>query len=193
MKKWNDTHTAMLRELYPVETLERTAEIIGFSRTTVKEKAKRFGIYKGMKPEWLEKAAIIRNNFESHSYSELAGLAETSKTTVARIVSALGLKRTKKENKGIRSRVRQSLIKREKRRVIFGFEPITRIKVVTNRTKIRLRAELKSAGYIVGRAANILYFTSEESRNENKEQKAAMHGLRFAPWPCDEEPLANVI
>lgn len=193
MKKWNERHTAMLRELYPVETLERTAELIGFSRATVRQKAARLGIEKAMRPEWLDKADVIRNNFDSHSYSELAAMVGSSKTTVVRIASALGLKRTRKTNSGIRSRVRKAMVSREKRRVIFGLDPITRIKVVTNRTKIRLRAELKSAGYIVARAANTLYFRSEEDRNMRKEQKASRHGLRFAPWPCGEESLANAI
>lgn len=193
MKKWNDRHTAMLRELYPVETLERTAEIIGFSRATVRQKAMRFGIEKAMRPEWLDKADVIRNNFGSHSYSELADMIGSSKTTVVRIATALGLKRTRKTNSGIRSRVRRELVRREKRRVIFGLDPVTRIKVVTNRARIRLRAEMKSAGYIVQRAANILYFRSEDDRNLRKEQKASRHGLRFAPWPQEEESLANAI
>ncbi len=193
MKKWNERHTAMLRELYPVETLERTAELIGFSRATVRQKAMRFGIEKAMRPEWLDKADVIRNNFDSHSYSELADMVGSSRTTVARIAAALGLKRTRKTNSGIRSRVRRELVRREKRRVIFGLDPVTRIKVVTNRARIRLRAEMKSAGYIVERAANILYFRSEDDRNMRKEQKASRHGLRFAPWPQEEESLANAI
>lgn len=193
MKTWNDTHTAMLRELYPVESLERTAELIGFSRTTIRQKAARYGIDKAMNPEWLEKADVIRNNFDSFSYSELAGMTGSSKTTVVRIASALGLKRTRKVNSGIRSRVRKAMVKREKRRIIFGLDPVTGIKVVTNRTKIRLRSELKAAGYIVERAANILYFKSEDGRNLRKEQKASRHGLRFAPWPYEEESLATAI
>lgn len=188
--KWTDEHTARLKELYPVETIERTAEILGFGCTTIKEKAREYGLSKGMNGEWLDKAAIIRNNFENHSYSELAQMAGVSKTTVARIVSQLGLKRTTSVNSGIRSRIRHNILKREKRRLIFGLDPLTGIKVVTNRAKIRFRAKLKSAGYIVERAANILYFTSEENRDTKKELAASKYGLRFAPWPHEELTVA---
>lgn len=192
-RQWTDSHTEMLRELYPVETIERTAEIIGFSRTTIKVKARKFGIVKGMNVEWLDKATVVRNNFDSHSFAEIADMIGATKTTVARIAGKLGLRRTRKENRHIRSRVRKDMVKREKRRVIFGFDPVTRIKVVTNRRRIRLRAELKAAGYIVERMANILYFKSEDCRDLNKENIASRHGLRFAPWPYEEEPLVNAI
>ena len=192
-KEWTDYHTGLLRELYPVETIERTAEIIGFSPTTIKGKARKYGLGKGMNVEWLDKAAIVRNNFDTHSYAEIGNMIGATKTTVARIAGKLGLRRTRQENRGIRSRVRHDMVKREKRRVIFGFDPVTRIKVVTNRTKIRLRSELKAAGYIVERAANILYFKSEDKRDEKKELKASQHGLRFAPWPYGEEQLATAI
>ena len=192
-RQWTYAHTEMLLELYPVETIERTAEIIGFSRTTIKVKARKFGIVKGMNVEWLDKATVVRNNFDSHSFAEFADMIGATKTTVARIAGKLGLRRTRKENRHIRSRVRKDMVKREKRRVIFGFDPVTRIKVVTNRRRIRLRAELKAAGYIVERMANILYFKSEDCRNLNKENIASRHGLRFAPWPYEEEPLVNAI
>lgn len=192
-KKWTDVHTEMLRELYPVETIERAAEIIGFGETTIKAKARKYGIVKGMNGDWLEKAAIVRNNFHTHSFAEIGDMIGATKTTVARIAGQLGLKRTRREDSSIRSRVRTAMVNREKRRVIFGFDPITRIKVVTNRTKIRLRSELKSAGYIVERAANILYFKSEDERDLRKEEEASRHGLRFAPWPYKEEQFANVI
>lgn len=191
-RQWTDTHTEMLRDLYPVETIERTAEIIGFCPTTIKVKARKYGIVKGMSVEWLDKAAIVRNHFDTHSFAEIGKKIGATKTTVARIARKLGLKRTRQDNKVVRSRVRKDIVKREKRRVIFGFDPITRIKVVTNRRRIRLRAELKAAGYIVERMANILYFKSEDCRNLNKENIASRHGLSFAPWPY-EESLVNAI
>lgn len=192
-KQWTEAHTDMLRELYPVETIGRTAELMGFCATTIKAKVRKYGLTKGMSGEWLERAAVVRNNFYTHSYAEIGKMIGATKTTVARIAKSLGLKRTRRENKGIRSRVRHDMVKREKRRVIFGLDPVTGIKVVTNRTKIRLRAELKAAGYIVERTANILYFKSESDRNMYKERKASMHGLRFAPWPHEEESLATAI
>lgn len=188
--RWTEEHTARLRDRYPVETIEKTAEILGFGCTTIKEKVREYGLSKGMNSDWLDKAAIIRNNFDNHSYSELAEMTGISKTSVARIAAELGLKRTSSDNTGIRSRVRHSMLKREKRRLIFGLDPLTGIKIVTNRKKIRLRAKLKSAGYIVERAANVLYFLSEECRDLKKETAAAKYGLRFAPWPNEKLIIA---
>ena len=108
-RQWTYAHTEMLLELYPVETIERTAEIIGFSRTTIKVKARKFGIVKGMNVEWLDKATVVRNNFDSHSFAEIADMIGATKTTVARIAGKLGLRRTRKENRHIRSRVRKDI------------------------------------------------------------------------------------
>ncbi len=90
-RQWTYAHTEMLLELYPVETIERTAEIIGFSRTTIKVKARKFGIVKGMNVEWLDKATVVRNNFDSHSFAEIADMIGATKTTVAELPGSWGL------------------------------------------------------------------------------------------------------
>ena len=66
--------------------------------------------------------------------------------------------------------------------MVFGLEPVTRVKVVSNRTKVRIRAQLKSKGYIVGEERDILYYTTEASRKTKLENRGRKHGLRF--YPC---------
>ena len=72
--------------------------------------------------------------------------------SVSRIAGQLGRKRSPAERHDITSRVRSDMIHRERRRVIFGLEPVTRIKVVSNRARVRLRSHLKRKGYTVGGA-----------------------------------------
>ena len=73
------------------------------------------------------------------------------------------------------------MIHRERRRVIFGLEPVTRIKVVSNRARVRLRSQLKRKGYTVGGERNTLYYEEGFKRSERQEMRGIKLGLRFLP------------
>ena len=148
--RWNDSLIAVLAETYPVETTAYTAALLGMSETAVKNKAKKLGIVKVAKSRWMERAEHIRSHFQDKSFSEMAKELGISKMSVSRIAVKLGLKRTKEEIYRVSSRVRGEMIRRERRRVIFGLSPATRIKVVSNRARVRLRSRLKGIGYVVG-------------------------------------------
>lgn len=180
---------AVLSELYPVETTAYTAGILGMSETAVKNKARELGIIKIAKSKWLVRAEHIRSHFQEKSFSEMGRELGITKTSVSRIATKLGLKRTKKEIGKVSSRIRGELIRRERRRVIFGLDPMTRIKVVSNRARVRLRSRMKGIGYIVGRERNILYYTVSLIRREHLEQRGVKLGLRFLPLPEDEVSL----
>lgn len=137
--RWNDRLIAVLAETYPVETTAYTAALLGMSETAVKNKAKKLGIVKVAKSRWMERAEHIRSHFQDKSFSEMAKELGISKMSVSRIAAKLGLKRTKEEIYRVSSRVRDEMIRRERRRVIFGLSPATRIKVVSNRARVRLR------------------------------------------------------
>lgn len=188
-EKWNERMIAVLSELYPVETTAYTAGILGMSETAVKNKARELGIIKIAKSKWLARAEHIRNHFQEKSFSEMGRELGITKTSVSRIATKLGLKRTKKEIGKVSSRIRGELIRRERRRVIFGLGPMTRIKVVSNRARVRLRSRMKGIGYIVGRERNILYYTVSLIRREHLEQRGVKLGLRFLPLPEDEVSL----
>lgn len=118
--RWNDSLIAVLAETYPVETTAYTAALLGMSETAVKNKAKKLGIVKVAKSRWMERAEHIRSHFQDKSFSEMAKELGISKMSVSRIAAKLGLKRTKEEIYRVSSRVRGEMIRRERRRVIFG-------------------------------------------------------------------------
>lgn len=194
MKKtiWTDDSIAYLKENYPYTTDTAIAQHLCVNRKTVSLKAKELGLEKGIRPEWLDLAERVRELHGSHSNAEIAAIAGISSRSVSRIVAVLGLRRTKKEEQSIRSRIRQDIMKREKRRVIFGLPPITRIKVVTNKPRIKMRHSLKKAGYLVIRGQNVMYYHPDMERNHSREDIGRKLGLRFEPWDnCNNKLCVN--
>lgn len=192
-KRWTAEMLAALAELYPVETTAYTAEVLGMSETAVKNKARQMGIVKIAKSKWLARAEHIRRHFREKSFSEMGRELGITKVSVSRIAARLGMKRTKTEKSRVSSRVRGELIRKERVRVIFGLDPVTRIKVVSNRARVRLRSRMKGFGYIVGEERNILYYTVSQTRKEHLEQRGCKLGLRFLPFPGDEMTLLTAV
>lgn len=194
MKKtiWTDDSIAYLKENYPYTTDTAIAQHLCVNRKTVSLKAKELGLEKGIRPEWLDLAERVRELHNSHSNAEIAAITGISSRSVSRIVAVLGLRRTKKEEQSIRSRIRQDIMKREKRRVIFGLPPITRIKVVTNKPRIKMRHSLKKAGYLVIRGQNVMYYHPDMERDHSREDIGRKLGLRFEPWDnCNNKLCVN--
>lgn len=185
---WTDERLNMLSELYPVETTAYTATVLGLGETTVKNKARDLGIGKIAKTLWMERAEYIRNHFHDCSFAEMADKLGISKMSVSRIATQLNLRRTKKETYRVSSRVRKDLIRRERRHVVFGLEPVTNIKVVSNRARVRLRAKLKAKGYVVSGDNRILYYTNDQRRYERREKRGIELGLSFLPLPVSGQP-----
>ena len=184
--KWTKEMIDCLCELFPVESTAYTASVLGVSEGTVKKKASELGLTKYVKSKWLERAEYIRRHFNEQSFAEIGNALGISKWGVARIAAELGLKRNRAVNSSVASRVRVDTIKRERRRILFGLSPITRLKVVCNRPRIRLRSRMKSKGYIVSRGENTIYYTSDVIRNESQEQRGRALGLRILPLPIIE-------
>ena len=106
-----------------------------------------------------------------------------SRTTVSRMARKLELSRSKEMGYAMSSRVRREMVRRERRRAIFGLDPLTRLKVISHRAKVRIRSRLKAKGYITGVHRNILYFTEATCRKARLEAKAARLGLAFSLFP----------
>ena len=191
--RWDERKTALLAETYPVETTAYTAGVVGMSETAVKNKARKMGIVKVAKSGWLEGAEHIKSHFHEKSFSEMGRELGISKMSVSRIAAKLGLRRTKEQVYKVSSRIRCEMIRRERRRVIFGLDPVTRIKVVSNRARVRLRSRLKGIGYIVSEERNILYYTVSLVRKEHLEHRGTKLGLRFLPFPQDTTTLFTAI
>ena len=165
-----------LAELYPVETTAHTAYMLQIGVTAVKEKARELGLEKLAKSRWLERAGHISRHFDNRSYAEMAGDLGVSRTTVSRMARKLGLSRSKAKGYAMSSRVRNELVRRERRRAVFGLDPLTRLKVISHRAKVRIRSRLKANGYITGVHRNILYFTEATCRKARLEAKATRLG-----------------
>ena len=191
--KWTEEKLAVLTQLFPIESTKHTAAILQMSMTAVKGKAKELGLEKETKSCLAERAEYVRSHFQHSSLSEMAKKLNISRTTVMRIIEKLGLKRTKKHTSGYSTRIRAEIIRRERRHVLFGLAPITRIKVVSNRSRIQLRAKLKSIGYIVSRASNTLYYTEDMERRCNLEDSGIKQGLRFLPFSGEEALVLTAI
>lgn len=120
---WTETMLSRLAELYPVETTAHTAYVLQVGVTAVKEKARELGLEKLAKSRWLVCAGHISRHFDNRSYAEMAGDLGVSRTTVGRMARKLGLSRSKAHGYEISSRVRREMVRRERRRAIFGLAP----------------------------------------------------------------------
>lgn len=185
--KWTEKTIALLKELYPVETIAHTARMTGMCETAVKNMVRKLGLIKvNRKPEIeAERTRHVLKHYHDRSYTEIGRDLGVTRTTIYRIVVKLGMKRTKEEDSSMNSRIRNEMIRRERRRMLFGLAPITRLKVVSNRAKIQLRCKLKSIGYIVGKEHNIMYYSDSLERRDTLETNGLKLDLHFLPLPVE--------
>ena len=182
---WTEQKIALLVQLYPIETTPHTAQVLDMSERSVKMKARQLGLKKMEKTRWLERADYIRNHFGHRSFAEIGKDLGVSREYVRRIAANMGLKRTPSEDFNLFSRIHTDIMRRERRRVIFGLSPITRIKVVSNRARVRLRSWLRSQGYVAGEEYGILYYPDHIRRIKESEMRGAKLGFRFLPFPVE--------
>lgn len=190
---WTDEMIDVLTETFPVESTRHTADILGVSVTTVKNKAKELGIVKFKKTKWLERAEYIRRHFHKKSLSAIAIDLGITLSSVRRIAASIGLKRTEEERFALISKTRTEIISRERRRMVFGFDPLTRLKVVTNRPRVLLRAKMKAKGYVVAMERNVMYYPSNIKRSQEQESNGIRLGLRFMPLPAQSQDLLTAV
>uniref|UniRef100_A0AB33JL23 RpiR family transcriptional regulator n=1 Tax=Prevotella sp. GTC17260 TaxID=3236796 RepID=A0AB33JL23_9BACT len=75
---------------------------------------------------------------------------------------------------------RKSVIKAEKRRVLFGLAQKTKLRVVqVPKKKICLRNGLRKKGYEIARASNEAFITAATHRSEVMERRAKSMGISF--------------
>ena len=124
-------------------------------------------------------------DMSERSFAEIGKDLGVSREYVRRIAANMGLKRTPSEDFNLFSRIHTDIMRRERRRVIFGLSPITRIKVVSNRARVRLRSWLRSQGYVAGEEYGILYYPDHIRRIKESEMRGAKLGFRFLPFPVE--------
>lgn len=181
--EWNEERIDIIRKYYHHETNEQVAKRLGISSRSLVRKVKELQLYKSERITISKQIEdTVRKMYCDYSLSEIAADTGSSWRTIRRIVKSLGLTRTKEQERQMRSRIRQNLIESERRRINWGFDQHTDIKVVCNHERIRLRSKLKRFGYIVFRGSNTIYYPVELKRHPIRERHGLKLGLEFAPW-----------
>ena len=187
---WTPDHDDILKERFHTDCLYDIASHIGCTCSTVSNHARRLGLRK-ISPSGRNSDArsFVLIEYPNLSYQEMAERTGLHIETIRIIARELGLTRTKEQLRKIRSRRRKELIQKERRRIIFGLDQKTNIKVVSNHQKIRLRGSLKRLGYILGTDGHTFYYYPGLRRHPIKESNGRALGFTFLPLPtsCTEE------
>ena len=189
---WTPDHDDILKERFHTDCLHDIASHIGCTCSTVSNHARRLGLRK-ISPSGRNSDArsFVLIEYPNLSYQEMAERTGLHRETIRIIARELGLERTPEQLRKIRSRRRKELIQKERRRIIFGLDQKTNIKVVSNYQKIRLRGSLKRLGYILGTDGHTFYYYPGLRRHPIKESNGRALGFTFLPLPtaCTEETI----
>ena len=189
---WTPDHDDILKERFHTDCLHDIASHIGCTCSTVSNHARRLGLRK-ISPSRRNSDArsFVLIEYPNLSYQEMAERTGLHRETIRIIARELGLERTPEQLRKIRSRRRKELIQKERRRIIFGLDQKTNIKVVSNHQKIRLRGSLKRLGYIIGTDGHTFYYYPGLRRHPIKESNGRALGFTFLPLPtaCTEETI----
>ena len=189
---WTPDHDDILKERFHTDCLHDIASHIGCTCSTVSSHARRLGLRK-ISPSGRNSDArsFVLIEYPNLSYQEMAERTGLHRETIRIIARELGLERTPEQLRKIRSRRRKELIQKERRRIIFGLDQKTNIKVVSNHQKIRLRGSLKRLGYILGTDGHTFYYYPGLRRHPIKESNGRVLGFSFLPLPtaCTEETI----
>lgn len=74
---------------------------------------------------------------------------------------------------------RRATIKRERARIVWGFDQRTKLKLTTNPKKIQYRHALRKRGYQIARGGSEAYIVTETQRSQKVEAVARQHGIRI--------------
>ncbi len=182
-KQWNEERDQALIELFPVMKNAELCTLFGISERCLIKNARRLGLKKGLNKKKKMRREHVRTHFRSMSLQKIAQDIGVTKATVSRIAASLGLTRTQQEMRDFNAKHRVMLVKRERRRIIFGLEPVSDIKVVTNRKRITLRYRMKRKGYIIGAERNVMFYPPNIKRSRSQEILGESLGLKFKPLP----------
>ena len=189
---WTPDHDDILKERFQTDCLHDIASHIGCTCSTVSSHARRLGLRKNSPSGRNSDArSFVLIEYPNLSYQEMAERTGLHRETIRIIARELGLERTQKQLREIRSRRRKELIQKERRRIIFGLDQKTNVKVVSNHQKIRLRGSLKRLGYILGTDGHTFYYYPGLRRHPIKESNGRALGFTFLPLPtaCTEETI----
>lgn len=177
---WTEDMVGHLTTFYNKKTDKVLAGELGVSTRTINRVARQLGLFKPKPVKLRDMMALqVIELFETHSNREISKTLGVSARTVARIILEHGLKRSKQQERDIRSRRRKELIRLERARILFGLPQKTSIKVVTNNRRINLKSKLRKEGYIFHPVENWAYYHGGMKRHHIQEQNGIKLGIRF--------------
>ena len=118
---------------------------------------------------------------KEHSVSEIASLTGVSIRSIFKIQRELNIVRKAEELRSIRSRIRKNIVNAERRRILFGTDQKTKLKVNTNKQRIRLRYKMKRIGYKNSICPNEILYDENTKRNLKYEDTASLIGMHVKP------------
>lgn len=191
IQKWTEEHDSILKERFNEDYIHVIAKDMGFSRSTVQEHARQLGLSKRQpKMRNNDIREFVEMEYDNMTYKEMAKRTGIHHVTVWKIANELGLRRSREKwNEHLR-RSRIEIIKSEKRRIVFGLEQRTKLKVVCNKSKHYLRQKLRQFGYVADKGSNTVYYTDDTVRRPIRERNGERLGFIFKPLPsylCAEE------
>ena len=121
----------------------------------------------------------MEEHFAHTKNEEVARYLGVSRRTAVRLARGMGLE---KSAEFARAETRKRMVMAERRRVAFGLEQKTALRVVkAPKAKIYLRHELRKRGYVVPHASSDATIATDTRRSAILEQRAEKMGIRFYP------------
>ncbi len=167
--------------------LKKSKPFLKKIQTEVTEKARQtceaFGLYEEL---------AERKRAEMQAYKERGEEIPHGFRKGVSSIERLGRKKFEETMRKAQETRRQT-VKRERRRLIFGLEQRTKIKLHINgfderqRRKTSHRYLFKKRGYIVERGGNVMYWDENTSRSTQMEANAPLYGLTIRQYIYDND------
>lgn len=181
-RNWMSEHFAHTKN-------EEVARHLGVSRRTAMRLAREMGLEKSA-----EFVRTMQANAVHHAARANRGQGNAGKANLLKYGKAYRFKPGQGGNKRFMSPeafkemhrrkgiIRRETVRAERRRVAFGLEQRTALRVVkAPKAKIYLRHELRKRGYVVAHASSDATITTDTRRSAILEQRAEKMGIRFYP------------
>lgn len=182
--EWTEDSDRAIALLYPVTPNSVLAARLKISVTTLRYKAYELGVKKDSAGQEAQLKSRVAELYSDFSVNEIASMLGVGRTKICNLAKELGLSKNMDQVSAIISRKRLSLIKREKLRGNWGFEPLSAVKVFYNRKKTKMRNKLRAAGYFVERGDDDVFFDQTTSRRHSLEVAAERIGFTFYEEDC---------
>ena len=178
---WMEEHFAHTKN-------EEVARYLGVSRRTAVRLARGMGLEKSA-----EFARAMQANAVEHAVRANRGQGNAGKANLLKYGKAYRFKpgmgnkdrlsaEALSEMYRRSAETRKRMVMAERRRVAFGLEQRTALRVVkAPKAKIYLRHELRKRGYVVAHASSDATITTDTRRSATLEQRAEKMGIRFYP------------